>query len=301
MEKLISEVSNERLDKYLANKFDYSREIIIKLIKEEQVLVNGKVVKPSYKLNLDDEIRILSAPVAEEMVLTPVPMDLNIIFEDESIIVLNKPTGLVVHPAAGHRDNTLVNGLIHHSNELSNVNEGFRPGIVHRLDKDTSGLMVVAKTNPVHLKLQEAIKNRTMKRSYIALCEGIIEEDTGRIKAPIGRDKKNRLKQGIDATGKHAITNFEVVGRLRSHTILKCFLETGRTHQIRVHLEYIGHPIVNDPLYNTKPNDHYGQYLHAYKLEFSHPITDELMSFISEVPEEFLNKVKELGGEQIEY
>lgn len=290
-----------RLDKYLSDILDDSRENIIKMIKTGLILVNNEVVKPSYKVNIDDEIEVVGQLVAEDKTIKPMDLDLEIVYEDDDLLIVNKPTGLVVHPANGHYEDTLVNALIGKV-KLSDVNGEFRPGIVHRLDKDTSGLMIVAKNNTAHVRLAEELKNRNIKRYYLAMVDGVIDTDTGTIDAPIARDTKNRLKMAVLHNGKSAVTHFEVVKRFQNKTLIKCKLDTGRTHQIRVHLSYIGFPVVNDPLYNKKVFDKcYGQFLHAYKLSLLQPTTKETITVVKEIDNVFLELIEQEGGAEIGY
>lgn len=274
-----------RLDKYLVDVLNITRSKVQNLIDNGNVLVNDKVVKNHYIARTDDEIKV--DEVVENYEIKSEKMDLNIVYEDDDLIVINKPSGIVVHPSAGHYTGTLVNGLMYHC-KLSN--NGVRPGIVHRIDKDTSGLLLVAKNDEAHLNLSEQLKNKTVVRKYMALVTGIINHDTGTIDAPIGRDKYDRKKMSVtDVNSKNAVTNFKVLERLNDATLIECMLETGRTHQIRVHMKYIGYPIVNDPVYGSKNviND-YGQMLHAKTIGFVHPKTKEYMEFDSEIPKEFI-------------
>ena len=287
--KIECDVSGERIDSYLSSVTDYSRNKISKAIKEELVFVNDKVVSASYKVKAGDVITF--SVKEEEIDVVPEKMDLDIVYEDEYLAIINKPSGMVVHPALGNYSHTLVNGLLYHFNKISN-NNSIRPGIVHRLDKDTSGLMIVAKDDKTHELLSDMIKSREIDRRYLALVWGIVSHDRGRIEAPIGRDINNRQQYTVtDINGKDSITNFIVLERLKNVSLLECKLETGRTHQIRVHMNYIGHPIVNDPVYGRRKviND-FGQMLHSYKLEFVHPITKKTLSFEQEPPLEF-NKI----------
>lgn len=290
-----------RLDKYLSDVLDDSRENIIKMIKTGLIVVNGQVAKPSYKVNIDDEIEVIGQLIAEDKTIKPMDLDLEIVYEDDDLLIVNKPTGLVVHPANGHYEDTLVNALIGKV-KLSDVNGEFRPGIVHRLDKDTSGLMIVAKNNIAHLRLAEELQNRNIHRYYIAMVDGVIDTDTGTIDAPIARDTKNRLKMAVLHNGKSAITHFEVIKRFQNKTLIMCKLDTGRTHQIRVHLNYIGFPVVNDALYNTKVFDKkYGQFLHAYKLSLLQPTTKQPLTVIKEIDETFAELIEQEGGAKIDY
>ncbi len=280
---------NIRIDKYLIDKLSMSRSKLQKMINNGNVLVNGNPVKNSYIVKVDDEISI-DENYDDEIKIVPENISLDIIYEDEYLLVVNKPSGMVVHPAPGNYSGTLVNALMYHCNNLSKVNSEIRPGIVHRIDADTSGLLVIAKNDDVHNKLAEQIKNHTVVRKYIALVWGVINEDSATIDAPIGRDKNNRKKMCVTAdNSKEAITHIKVLKRYNNATLIECKLETGRTHQIRVHMEYINHPVVNDPVYgNKKLLDHdFGQMLHAKTLGFIHPITNEYLEFNSNVPEEF--------------
>ena len=281
--------NNIRIDKYLIDKLDISRSKLQKMINNGNILVNGNIVKNSYIVKLDDEIS-MDEDFNEEIKILPENIPLDIIYEDEYLLVVNKPSGMVVHPAPGNYSGTLVNALIYHCNNLSKVNSEIRPGIVHRIDADTSGLLVVAKNDDVHNKLAEQIKKHTVVRKYIALVWGVINEDSATIDAPIGRDKNNRKKMCITAdNSKEAITHIKVLKRYNNATLIECKLETGRTHQIRVHMEYIKHPVVNDPVYGNKKliDLDFGQMLHAKTLGFIHPITNEYMEFNSNVPEKF--------------
>ena len=283
------EENNTRIDKYLLNKLDVSRSKLQKMINNGNVLVNGNIVKNSYIVKLDDEISI-DEDFNEEIKILPENIPLDIVYEDEYLLVVNKPSGMVVHPAPGNYSGTLVNALMYHCNNLSKVNSEIRPGIVHRIDADTSGLLVVAKTDDVHNKLAEQIKNHTVSRKYIALVWGTINEDSATIDAPIGRDKNNRKKMCITAdNSKESITHIKVLKRYKNATLIECILETGRTHQIRVHMEYINHPVVNDPVYGNKKiiDKDFGQMLHAKTLGFIHPITNKYMEFNTNVPERF--------------
>lgn len=280
------DVFGERIDTYLGSVTEYSRSKISKAIKDGCVLVNGEKISPSYKVKINDVITIT---VEDEVTdLIPEKMDIDIVYEDEYLAVINKKSGIVVHPAAGNYTNTLANGLLYHFNSISK-NRTIRPGIVHRLDKDTSGLMVVAKDDKTHDLLGEMIKNKEVERLYLALVWGIVSHDRGRIEAPIGRDINNRQQYVVtDINGKDSITNFIVLERYSDTTLIECKLETGRTHQIRVHMNYIGHPVVNDPVYGKrKIINSFGQMLHSYKLKFVHPITKETLSFEQEPPLEF--------------
>ena len=294
MIKVVSEEENIRIDKYLASILDYSREYIGKLIDHQLVLVNNRVVKASYKVSLQDEIVIHDEDMKIEEDILPVKMDLDIVYEDDYLMVLNKPSGLVVHPGNGNYNNTLVNGLMYYTKNLSNIGGEIRPGIVHRIDKDTSGLILVAKTNPVHEILADDFKNKRIKREYIALLDGVFKNASATIDAPIGRDKQNREKMAVVEDGKHAVTHMKVLKRYDKYTLVSCILETGRTHQIRVHMAYIGYPVHNDPVYSKKDATSFGQFLHSYKMNFIHPITKKEMAFVCPLPgyfQEFLDQL----------
>ncbi len=286
-----------RIDKFLIDKLDLSRSKVQEMIKQDLVLVNGKTTKNSYILRLSDVVKVTGELRIETGTL-PEKMDLEIVYEDDYLMVINKPSGLVVHPAAGHFTGTLVNGLLAHTNDLSSNNGDLRPGIVHRIDKDTSGLLVVAKNDKVHEALSMQLKDKTLSRVYVALVQGKINHDTGTIDAPIGRDPYDRKKMCVtDENSKEAITHFRVLERYKSASLIECKLETGRTHQIRVHMAYINHPIINDPVYGPKKRiSDFGQMLHAKEIGFIHPKTNEYMTFKCDVPEEFneiLKKYKE--------
>ena len=291
-----------RIDKYLMNELDYSRSKIQRMINSSNILVNDKEVKTSYNLHMGDEITI-NEEYTEVLEIKPENTPLDIYYEDEYLLVVNKPSGMVVHPAAGNYEKTLVNALMYHcNNNLSNVNGEVRPGIVHRIDKDTSGLLLVAKKDEVHNDLAEQIANKSVTRKYIALVQGVINEDTATIDAPIGRDESDRKKMAVtDKNSKDAVTHFRVLKRYEKSTLIECNLETGRTHQIRVHLNYIGHPIVNDPVYGFKKLDdkEFGQMLHAKTIGFIHPITKKYLEFTSNPPkkfEEILDKYKDIAN-----
>lgn len=284
MEVIVDE-ENVRIDKYLASKTDYSRETITKMLAEEYILVNGKSIKASYKVKVGDVILIKDGFV-KEMSLEATKMDIDIVYEDEYLMVINKDSGVVVHPGAGNSNDTLVNGLLYYNKTLSKGEE-FRPGIVHRLDKDTSGLMIVAKDDKAHELLADDFKNKRIHREYIALLDGVFPQKKAIIDAPIGRSKQYFDKMEICKDGKKAITNLEVIKKYKDYTLVKLVLETGRTHQIRVHLAYIGYPVHNDPVYSNKVCTDFGQFLHSAYLKFKHPITGEVLEFNSKLPEEF--------------
>ena len=289
--------SGKRIDKYLNENTEYTRSKIQKMIDNGNILVNDIKVKDSYKVNENDYITIEALEETTDILPENIPLD--IYYEDDDLIVVNKPSGMVVHPAPGNYTGTLVNALIYHTNNLSKVNTNIRPGIVHRIDADTSGLLLVAKNDKSHNILAEAIQKKEVVREYIALVEGIIMEDTATIDAPIGRDKKDRKKMTVTSeNSKDAVTHIRVLERYKDSTLIRCKLETGRTHQIRVHLSYIGHPVVNDPVYGHKKliDKDFGQMLHAEKLGFVHPTTKEYMEFTAEPPKRFqeiLNIYKE--------
>ena len=277
-----------RIDKYLTDNTDYTRSKIQKMIENGNILVNNKQTKDSYKLKENDRITI--EEYNEEIDIEPENIPLDIYYEDEDLIVVNKPSGMVVHPAPGNYSKTLVNALMYHTNNLSIINTSIRPGIVHRIDADTSGLLLVAKNDKTHNALAEAIQKKEVVREYIALVEGVIMEDTATIDAPIGRDKNNRKKMAVTSeNSKDAITHIRVLDRYKDSTLIRCKLETGRTHQIRVHLNYIGHPVVNDPVYGYKKliDKDFGQMLHAEKIGFVHPTTKEYMEFTAPLPDRF--------------
>jgi len=279
-----------RIDQYLSKVTDYSRSKIVKMIKEELILVDETIVKPSYTVKENDNINIIGE-LNKSTDIIPENIPLDIVYEDNEVLVVNKPSGMVVHPAHGNYSKTLVNALLYHCNNLST--HDIRPGIVHRIDKDTSGLLMVAKNDNSHKFLAEQLSNKTTTRKYIALVWGIINHDTGTIDAPIGRDINDRQKMNVtDINSKDAITHFKVLERYKRATLIELQLETGRTHQIRVHMNYIGYPVVNDKVYGHKKtiND-YGQLLHAKTLGFVHPTTKKYMEFESDLPKKFVELV----------
>jgi len=279
-----------RLDKAIVDLLgNISRSYVQKLIDEGFVFVNNLPAKASYHLDGRDWITIVERG-NEPSAIAPEYIPLDIVYEDDDVIVVNKPRGLVVHPGAGNKDLTLANALMFHTDHLSAINGKYRPGIVHRIDKDTSGLLAVAKNDNAHRALSEQLKNHTMHRKYLALVKGVIVEDDGKIIAPLARDKKNRLKMAVDThDGKEAITHFHVLKRYKDATLVECRLETGRTHQIRVHFEYIKHPVLGDPLYGKDNRGVYngGQLLHAAELTFVHPTTKESLTFSCPPPHYF--------------
>ncbi|MGY0375202.1 RluA family pseudouridine synthase [Clostridium sp. JNZ J1-5] len=292
-----NEFVNTRLDVFVAKDFQgKSRSYIQKLIEEKYIVVNDNIKKSNYKLRLGDKVTV-SLPEVQELVVEPEDIPLDILYEDNDIIVVNKPQGLVVHPAPGNYSGTLVNALLYHCKDLSGINGVARPGIVHRIDKDTSGVLVIAKNDKSHNKLSEQLKEHSMKREYIALVEGVIKQDKGVVDKPLGRNPKDRLKMGIVEGGKRAVTHYEVLKRFEKYTLIKCILETGRTHQIRVHMAYLGHPLVGDPVYGYKKQKFNvaGQMLHAKKLGFIHPSTEEYMEFESDIPKYYEEVIRKLS------
>lgn len=287
--KIDSNDAEIRLDNYMSEKMNLSRSKVSKMISDEKVLVNNKPTKNSYKTR-EGDIITSEEYVEEEMNLEPEKMDLDIVYEDDDVIVVNKANGIVVHPAIGNTNHTLVNGLLYHS-KLSDVNGEFRPGIVHRIDAYTTGLLMVAKNNKAHEVLAHELEQKKTHRKYVALVWGVIKEDTATIDAPIGRDINDRKKMSVtDINAKEAVTHLKVLERYKNATLVELQLETGRTHQIRVHMAYIGHPVVNDPVYGKrKLIDNTGQCLHAKELGFIHPKTKKYMEFTSELPECFTN------------
>jgi 23S rRNA pseudouridine1911/1915/1917 synthase len=279
---------NTRLDVLLTQQHpELSRSHVQKLIEDGFVEVKGKKTKSNYKLRLGDQV-VLDVPPPVEVDIAPEEIPLEVVYEDSQVIVINKPRGMVVHPAAGNYQGTMVNALLAHCDDLSGINGVMRPGIVHRIDKDTSGLIMAAKTDQAHISLAQQIKDRTVTRRYIALVHDHIREESGIIDAPIGRDASDRKKMAVDVVhGKEAITHFKVLERLREYTLVEARLKTGRTHQIRVHMAYIGHPVVGDPKYGPK-KPHFdldGQFLHAQVLGFNHPTTGEYMEFSAPLPD----------------
>ena len=292
---MIVEENDIRIDVYLSEKLDLSRSKVQSLIKQDKVLVNGKNIKSNYIVKENDEIEILD-DLDFDIDVEPVNIPLDIVYEDEYLMVINKPSGLVVHPAPGHYNDTLVNGLLYYLNKDKTKN--IRPGIVHRIDKDTSGLLIVAKNEKMLEILSDMISKKEVKRTYLAIVDGVIEEDSARINAPIGRDANNRQKMAITSNNsKNAITNIKVLERFQNNTLIECILDTGRTHQIRVHLKYINHPVTNDPVYNSNKSTSFGQMLHSYKLSFIHPITNKEIDLSVEPPKEFIAKLEELRSD----
>lgn len=289
------EQKGERIDKAISLlEADWSRSQIQNWLKDGVVLVNGETVKTNYKVKKDDII-IVSPPEAEPLDIQAEDLNLDIIYEDSDVLVVNKPRGMVVHPAPGHTAGTLVNGLMYHCDDLSGINGVMRPGIVHRIDKDTSGLLMVAKNDKAHESLVNQLVKKTVTRKYTALVHGHIPHDKGTIDAPLGRDKKDRQSMAVVDSGKHAVTHFRVTERFGNFTLVECRLETGRTHQIRVHMKYIGFPLAGDPKYGPKKTiDFNGQALHAGVLGFIHPRTEEYLEFEAPLPEEFNVMLEEM-------
>ena len=294
----IQENQQMRLDKYLAEQFpEQTRSYLQKLIKESQVLVNGKTVKSGYQLSKGDEVSV-TIPEPKELDVEPQKMELDIVFEDEDVILINKPKGMVVHPAPGHTTDTLVNGLLYHCKDnLSGINGVARPGIVHRIDRDTTGILIVCKNDMSHNSIAAQLKEHSINRRYRALVHGNLKEDTGTVEGPIGRHPVDRKKMAInERNGKPAVTHYTVLERFGNYTLIECKLETGRTHQIRVHMTSIGHPLVGDEVYGPAkcPFKLQGQCLHAMVLGFVHPRTGEYMEFSADLPEYFEELLKKL-------
>lgn len=296
MNKIIVEKEKERLDSYVASKTEFSRSRIKKIIEEGKLLVNGKTEKPSYILKVNDEITIEEIEVTETT-LKPQEIKVEVIYEDNDIIVVNKPKGLVVHPGNGNPDGTLANAIMAMCKDsLSGIGGSLRPGIVHRLDKDTSGLLIIAKNDKAHIAMSNQIKERKVKKTYIALVRGNIKENEATINMPIARNPKDRTKMAVIKGGKEAITHFKVLKKNNKYTLLEVNIETGRTHQIRVHMAEIGYPVVGDIIYSNGKNDFgvIGQCLHAKKLEFDHPITGKHMILEAKIPEYFEKIIEQL-------
>jgi 23S rRNA pseudouridine1911/1915/1917 synthase len=294
-QKVTDEQNKERIDKIVAGmNAEWSRSQVQQWIKDGVVTVNGQAVKGNYKAKTGDDITV-TVPEPEVLDVLPEPMDLEIYYEDRDVLVVNKPRGMVVHPAPGHVTGTLVNGLMYHCQDLSGINGVMRPGIVHRIDKDTSGLLMVAKNDMAHESLVNQLVAKTVTRRYKAIVHGVIAHDTGTIDAPIGRDKVERQSMTIDENGKHAVTHFRVLERFKDFTYVECQLETGRTHQIRVHMKYIGYPLAGDPKYGPKKTlDIDGQALHAGILGFTHPRTEEYIEFEAPLPQDFAHLLEYL-------
>ena len=304
MEKVVVEENTQkkRIDSYIVDKnINLSRTAIKRLLDEGKILVNGKKQKPSYKPEVGDIITI-EIPEPEEVELKPQDIPIDVIYEDKDIIVVNKPKGMVVHPANGNPDGTLVNAILAKCKDsLSGIGGEIRPGIVHRLDKDTSGLLIIAKNDQAHINMSKQIQDRKVIKKYIALVKGVIGENTATIDMPIARSTKDRKKMAVDPKGKEAITHYKVLQRYDKYTLLEIKIDTGRTHQIRVHMSYIGHPVVGDMQYSNGKNEFgiEGQMLHSRYLEFDHPITGKRLKLEAPLPEYFEQVLKELEGRQI--
>jgi 23S rRNA pseudouridine1911/1915/1917 synthase len=285
---ILEEQKGDRIDKVISSlNEEWSRSQVQIWIKDGNVLVNGQTIKTNYKCSLNDRIEI-TIPDPEELDVLPEDLGLDIYFEDSDVLVVNKPRGMVVHPAPGHVAGTLVNGLMFHCKDLSGINGVLRPGIVHRIDKDTTGLLMVAKNDMAHESLVNQLVEKTVTRKYKAIVHGVIPHDFGTIDAPLGRDPKERQSMTVVDKGKHAVTHFHVIERFKDFTFVECQLETGRTHQIRVHMKYIGYPLAGDPKYGPKKTlDIDGQALHAGILGFTHPRTNEYLEFEAPLPEDF--------------
>ncbi len=293
------DISDQMIDRCIADMYeDFSRSFIQKLIKEEKIYVNGRTVKSSYRVSEGDRVSFSTPePVLPDIVPEDIPLD--ILYEDKDVLVVNKPKGMVVHPAPGHYTGTLVNALMFHcGDELSGINGIMRPGIVHRIDMDTTGSLLVCKNDKAHLKIAEQLKEHSITRIYTALTHGVIRDDEGTVNTPIGRSEKDRKKMSVNyRNGKHAVTNYRVIRRFDRYTLVECRLETGRTHQIRVHLSSIGYPVVGDELYcpYKPPCSLQGQTLHAGVIGFIHPTTGEYMEFSAPLPEYFEMLIKRIS------
>lgn len=292
---ITEENAGERLDTVLASIVpDTSRTDIQNRVKSGHITVNGNIVKPNYKVKQDDNIELFEREVVVADIV-PENLELDIVYEDDDVAVVNKGRGMVVHPAAGHASGTLVNGLMAQLDNLSGINGELRPGIVHRIDKDTSGLLMVAKHDVAHRHLVEQLVEKSVTRKYTALVHGVIPHNLGTIEAPIGRNPKERQDMAVVDDGKDAVTHFNVIERFENFTLVECILETGRTHQIRVHMKYIGYPLAGDPKYGPRKTlEVDGQLLHAGVLGFIHPKTEEYMEFKKELPEYFTDVLDEM-------
>ena len=297
MEKIIFEISEEgkRLDLYIAERTELTRTRIQQLIKDGNISVNNKKSKSSYKVEKSDLIEIV-VPDEKEIDLVPENIDIKILYEDSDMAVIDKEAGIVVHPSHGHESGTLVNAVMYHIKDLSGINGEIRPGIVHRLDKDTSGLLIIAKNDAAHLKLSEMFGNNGIRKTYVAILKGKINKDSGDLETLIGRDPKDRKKMAVVKTnGKTAVTHFQVLDKNEKFSLVKVNIKTGRTHQIRVHMKYLGYPVLGDKMYGRDNGMAGRQMLHAYKLEFLHPVTQKAMKIVSELPEDFKEALKKTG------
>lgn len=295
---VLDDENNIRIDKALSVRFkDVSRSHLQNLIENGSVKVNDKNIKSNYKLKINDRVRV-EIPEPVSLTVEPEDIDINILYEDSDIIVVDKIQGMVVHPAPGNYSGTLVNALLYHCKDLSGINGVIRPGIVHRIDKDTSGILVIAKNDYSHIKLAEQFKDHSITREYVALVEGRIKNEYGTIDKPLGRNPKDRLKFAVVSDGKRAVTHYKLLENFKDEALVLCRLETGRTHQIRVHMAYINHPLIGDPVYGHKKQrfKSNGQFLHARKLGFIHPRTNEYMEFVSEIPSYYKRVLDKLRG-----
>lgn len=294
------ECANERADKVISKLEDLSRSYVQILMEKECILLNGNPCKPNTKVKENDHI-VIEYEDEAELDLEPQDLHLDVVYEDEDVIVINKPKGMIVHPTSGSQKDTLVNGLLYHCKDLSGINGVMRPGIVHRIDKDTTGLLIVAKNDKAHESLANQLKDKSVSRKYYALVHGVIAHDFGTIDAPIGRDPKDRQKMCVIAkNSKHAVTHFKVIERFKEYTLVECSLETGRTNQIRVHMQYIGHPVVGDPKYSyRKTMNCNGQLLHAHELTFVHPSTQEKMVVEAKLPLQFEEILNDLRSREV--
>ena len=297
MEKIIFEISEEgkRLDLYIAERIELTRTRIQQLIKDGNISVNNKKSKPSYKVEKNDLIEIV-VPDEKEIDLVPENINIKILYEDSDIAVIDKDAGIVVHPSHGHESGTIVNAVMYHIKDLSGINGEIRPGIVHRLDKDTSGLLIIAKNDAAHLKLSEMFGNNSIRKTYMAILKGKINKDSGEIETLIGRDPNDRKKMAVVKTnGKIAITHFQVLDKNEKFSLVKVNIKTGRTHQIRVHMRYLGYPVLGDTVYGRDNGIAARQMLHAYQLEFLHPVTQKAMKIVSELPDDFQEALRKTG------
>jgi len=295
-EEVFEAVASDRIDRYLAETTELSRSRAQSLIRDGQILVNGKTVKTNHVVSVGDTVTVFY-PEPVEIDALPEPIPLNIVYEDADICVIDKPQGMVVHPAPGHASGTLVNGLLYHFGTLSSIGGALRPGIVHRIDRMTSGLLVVAKNDCAHQALAEQFKTHAAGRTYLALVDGNLREDNGTVDANIGRHPTDRKRMAVTPNGRDAVTHWEILERFGTHTLLRVRLETGRTHQIRVHMSYIHHPVTGDTVYGCakKQFSLEGQALHGYRLRLCHPTTGEEMSFFAPLPAYFVNALRKLG------